>query len=83
MNRDEIRGKISALLGDLIDQDDLVLTDESSAKDYEDWDSITQVRLMIGLERQFGFQFAISEASSLKNVGALVDIIESRMQKDA
>lgn len=79
MNRDSIRSKISEILSDLFEQENLLLTDASTAEDFEGWDSITHVRLLIGLKSAYGFQFDVSDASATKNVGELVDLVTKNL----
>jgi acyl carrier protein len=61
--------------------DTLTLTPETSGKDFEAWDSLTHVTLMVHAERAFGIQFTSSEISSWQNAGELAQLIEARLQK--
>jgi len=78
MTRPEILQTITATLADLLEQDDLALSESASARTVDGWDSINNVRLLISLEQEFGFEFATDEIERLKNVGALIDLIESK-----
>jgi len=44
----------------------------------EGWDSLMHVSLMINVERAFKAKFSTTQVASLKNVGELVDLLESR-----
>lgn len=79
MDRADIVEKIRASLGDIIDQPDLTLTEDSVADDVEDWDSLNHVKLMIELESEFNIRFETSEISAPDNVGKLVDLIQSKL----
>ncbi len=61
--------------------DTLTLTPETSGKDFEAWDSLTHVTLMVHAERAFGIQFTSSEISGWQNAGELAQLIEARLQK--
>lgn len=50
------------------------------AADIKSWDSLNNVKLLIHLERQFKIRFAGIEASTLQNVGELVDLIASKLK---
>lgn len=68
--------EIQDVFRDVFDDDDLVVTRETTAADVVGWDSLMHVNLMVRLERRFGIRFSSSEVSELKNVGELSDLIE-------
>lgn len=55
------------------------LTVDTTADDIEEWDSLTNVALIVTIEKKFGIQFATGEVESLKNVGDLCSSIESKI----
>ena len=60
--------------------DTIKLTPETSGKDFEAWDSLTHVTVMVHVERAFDIQFTSSEISGWKNAGELAQLIESRLK---
>ncbi len=77
MNKDEIYKRLQAIFDDVF-MDEVRLTPELSAKDVEEWDSITHVSLVLAIEEKFGVRFRVGEVESAKNVGDLVDLIATR-----
>jgi acyl carrier protein len=75
----QIMSSIASLLADVLEVDKVKLTEATTADQIEDWDSINHVRLLIAIEREFGFEFASNEATGLRNVGALVSMIKSKI----
>jgi acyl carrier protein len=78
-SREELLARIRTTLADLLDNKDLQLSESTVADDVDDWDSINHVRLLIELERELGFRFGADEASGLKNVGELIDVIQAKL----
>jgi acyl carrier protein len=78
-NRTDILAAIVEALADVLETDPAPLTEATRADDVEGWDSITHIRLLIALERHFGFEFASDEAAGLANVGALVDLVSTKL----
>ena len=78
MSRDEILNQITDIMRDVFDEDDLEVSEVTSAEDVEEWDSLSHVRLIVAIERKFGFKFKNSEIESLKNVGDLVNMVETK-----
>jgi acyl carrier protein len=60
----------------------LVVTPELSARDVEEWDSLTQVSLIIAVEQAFGIRFRVGEVEATANVGELANLILKRLPKD-
>jgi acyl carrier protein len=75
--------KLTPLLRDVFDNDDLVATPELTAKSVEGWDSLGNVRLFLEIEKAFAVRFSATEITSLKNVGQLADLIEKKSHKTA
>ena len=63
---------------DVFDDDTITLRPDFSAKDIPDWDSLTNIRLLFTIEREFGIKFTITEVGDLKNVGELIALIQSK-----
>ena len=79
MTREEILAQVTDLLRDLLDNDALELTFETSAGEVDGWDSVTHVSLLVAVQQHFGVKFRTAELEGLRNVGHLVDLILTRM----
>jgi acyl carrier protein len=75
----DIREQMQAVFRDTFDDEGLMLRDEMTAADVENWDSLTHIDLIVGIERQFKVRFTTAEVSSLKNVGDLRAFIEAKL----
>ena len=79
MNREEIFKKINEIFIDVFDDPSIVIGEETSAKDIEDWDSLTHITLISAVEEEFGIKFAMKDVLGMKNVGEMVNIIMEDM----
>lgn len=75
----EILRDVTEIMGDVFDADDLNVSLETSAEEVEEWDSLSHIRLIVAIERKFGFKFKNSEIEGLKNVGELVNVIATKL----
>ena len=80
MTREEVFQKLNAVFQDVFDDDDILVRDETTAADIEDWDSLEHINLMVAIEKDFGMKFNMAEVTGLKNVGEMVDVILKRLQ---
>jgi len=55
------------------------LTPQLSAQDVEEWDSLTQISLMVAVEKEFNVRFRVGEVEATKNVGEFADLIARRV----
>jgi acyl carrier protein len=78
MSSDAILHDLREIMIDVFDIDELELTTATTAEDIEEWDSLSHVRLVVAVERKFGFKFKNSEIEGLKTVGDLVTLIEAK-----
>lgn len=56
---------------EVFDDDDLTLTDDTTAADVPAWDSLAHINLMFALESEFGVQFSDQQLTSFHDVGQL------------
>lgn len=77
----EIYARLEEIFRTVLLDDTLTLTPETSGKDFEGWDSLTHVTLMVHAERTFGIQFTNSEIAGWQTAGELARLIEARLQQ--
>lgn len=77
MDRKEILGNLTKILADVIDNEDLVLEESSSPLTVEDWDSLAHYTFVMEIQKEYGIKFSSSGIQSWKNVGDIIDSIES------
>ena len=79
MNRQEIIAQLSGIVEDVFDLDEFEYADTVNATDIEEWDSLSNIRFMVAVEKQFGVRFSNGEIEGLENVGALVALVENKL----
>lgn len=75
MERNEILARVQEVFRDVLDDEDIVLTDETTADDIDDWDSLSHIQLVVAVEKAFNVKFSSKEILSWKNIGEMVDCI--------
>jgi acyl carrier protein len=70
--------RLTLVLREVFDDDDLVATAQLTAPRVNGWDSLGNVRLFLEVEREFSVRFSATEITSLKNVGQLAELIEAK-----
>lgn len=79
MTRTEIMQKVTEIFHDVFDDDSIVLTDETTAADIEDWDSLTHITLITEIEDAFNFKFDMGDVLGMANVGEMITILEKNV----
>ena len=75
MEKSEILKQMQDIFIDVLDNDDIVLIEDTTADDIEDWDSLEHIHLVTAIEQEFKMKFTMGQVVSMKNVGEMVDII--------
>lgn len=78
MNQNEILSKVQDIFRDVLDNEEIELTLETSADDVEDWDSLSHIQLIVAIEKALNLKFTSKEILSWSNVGEMIDCIESK-----
>lgn len=79
MERQTIFEKLNKIFIDVLDLDEVELTDATNANDIEEWDSLSHIQLIVAIEKSFGIKFTSLEIMKWKNVGEMVNSIEEKI----
>lgn len=74
-----IKEKVQSIFQDVFDDEKLVISESTSGPDIEDWDSLSNVDLIVAMENEFKIKFNIREIQTLKNVGDMIKLIEKEL----
>ena len=83
MTRADLLKKVSAVLAEILDDDELILTEDTTAEDVDGWDSVNHMKLIIALEGELAIRFEAEEISEMEDVRALLDLIERHAEHRA
>lgn len=77
-----LHDELERLFRDVFGNEAIVLTDETTARDIDEWDSLGHVSLMFSIEEHFGVHFEANELAEFENVGALKRFLETNAGDD-
>ena len=66
------------IMEDVFDRDDLNYADNLGAGDVEEWDSLSHIRFVVAVEKEFGLRFTTAEIEDGETLGELVDLIVAK-----
>jgi acyl carrier protein len=78
MTSEEIHGRVTAIFRDVLDDDSIVLSPQTTASDLEEWDSLAHISIVVAIEREFRIRFELTELKPLANVGELLELIGTK-----
>ena len=78
MERTEVFKTLNEIFQEVLDLEELELTDTSCAEDYDEWDSLANIQLVIAIQKAFNVKFKSAEIMTWKNVGDMVNCILSK-----
>ena len=79
MEREQIMAEVEELFRDTLDNEEIKLTDATTADDVEEWDSLTHIQLIVAIEKHFKIKFTSMEILSWQNVGQMIDCINKKL----
>ena len=80
MDRNTAFSDLNAIFADVLDLDDVTLTESTTADDIAEWDSLSHIRLIVTIERHYGIKFSNAEIEAMKTVHDLVNFILAKVQ---
>lgn len=81
MDREKITERLNGVFRDVFDNEDITVTDATTADDIEEWDSLEHISLIAAVEKAFKMRFTMKEVSGMKNVGEMITILCDRAKK--
>lgn len=78
MEKNQILEEVQKIFREVLDNEELVLVNETTADDIEEWDSLTHIQLIVSIEKHFKIKFTSKEILSWQNIGEMVDCIATK-----
>lgn len=78
MNKDQILEEVQEIFREVLDNEEIVLNNATTADDVDEWDSLTHIQLIVAIEKHFNIRFTSREILSWQNVGEMIDCIATK-----
>lgn len=78
MEKSQILEEVQEIFREVLDNEEIVLANDTTADDIEEWDSLTHIQLIVAIEKHFNIRFTSREILSWQNVGQLIDNIAAK-----
>jgi acyl carrier protein len=76
---DMIIDKITTIFRTVFNDETIILDNDTTANDVGSWDSLTHMVMIAEVEEAFSIKFKLREINKLKDVGALVELVNSKI----
>lgn len=73
--------RLTEIFHEIFEDESIVLRNDMTAQDIEEWDSLTHIRLCLSIEKEFGMLLNASEVGNLANVGQMIEMLMDRATK--
>ena len=78
METNEIVSRLTPIFRDVFNDKRPVVSEGMTAADVPTWDSLSNINMIIAVEKAFGVKFSIKDVRNLKNVGELLELIKRK-----
>lgn len=79
MEKTEITEKLTVIFRHVFNNQTIILKNELTANDVENWDSLTHMLLIGEIENGFSIKFKLKELNKMRNVGDMIEVISSKL----
>ena len=70
--------EIQNIFRDVLENDEIIVTNKTCADDIEEWDSLNHIYLIVEIESHFNLKFTSSEIQEWKDVGDMIVAIKNK-----
>lgn len=81
MTYEEVRTRLNKVFCNVFNNDGIIITEQTTANDIEQWDSLKHLTLISETEEEFGINFSLKELVAMRNVGDYIRIIVSKADR--
>tara|TARA_B100001093_G_C26407097_1_gene833859 strand:+ start:327 stop:560 length:234 start_codon:yes stop_codon:yes gene_type:complete len=74
-----IKIRLKEIFEDIFDLEEFDLNEEITADDLEEWDSLTNINLIVAIEKEFKIKLALGELQDMRNIGDIISIINRKL----
>lgn len=74
-----VRQRVFNIAADVLSVSPSLLTEQSSPKTVQNWDSIRHLNLVLALEDRFSLQFAPEEVEQMETIGQITALVEAKL----
>lgn len=78
MNREKALITIQEILIDILDTEDVFIEENSSAEDFDGWDSLAHINIVTQVEEEFEVKFTLDEIGEFSSVKKIIDAIAAK-----
>lgn len=79
MEKDEVVAGLTKIFRKVFSNDTIVLKEELTANDIDQWDSLSHMILITEIEKDFSIKFRLKDLNRMRNVGDMIEIIISKL----
>jgi acyl carrier protein len=79
MESEIITGQLTSIFRNVFNDETICVNNETTAGDVGSWDSLSHMLMITEVENVFSIKFKLREINKLKNVGTLIELIESKL----
>ena len=77
--REEILDQVQGVFRKVLNDPSVTLHESTTAEDVNGWDSLSHVKIISEVEKQFKIRFSIKEMLTWKTVGDMIDSLYSKL----
>lgn len=75
----DTKSLLQEIFRDVFDDEELEITEETTAEDIDGWDSLTHIQIIVGIEKKFEIKFSAVEIKASENVGEFIELIDRKV----
>jgi acyl carrier protein len=80
MEKSDILKQINKIFIEVLEDDSIVLTEQTSAADLDAWDSLNHIQIITAVEKFYNIRFELDDLLNFENVGDLCTGVQNRLK---
>lgn len=81
MDKQELLKELNKIFIEVFDEEEILINENTTPDDIEDWDSLMQISLVTEIETRFKVKFKIEEVVNMNSVGEILNIVMKHLEE--
>ncbi len=81
MSKAEILSKLQEIMKNVFDDETIKINNNTKRSDISDWDSLSQIRIVLSIEKKFNIKMDVDKAVMIETVGEFVKEIKKKLTR--
>ena len=81
MERTELAERIRKVIASVVQHENFTMHDGLTANDVAGWDSLSHIKIIVGIETAFNIKFKLKDLNKMNVMGNVIELVNAKIEE--